>query len=103
MAEVVGSGSAHMRIQYCGGWGYRPKCTQVIEALDAQKPNTYTYHLVRDAGRTGNFECSVYDNAELSGDAKDVYSKQKTGQFPFASEEEWDLFMGALWDWSKNS
>ena len=98
MTEIVGSSDAQffIKIQYCGGWGYRPKCTSVIETLDSAQPNMFQYHLVRDAGKTGNFEVSIFHTADLSGHSHMIYSKKSSGKFPFADEEEWDSFMAAL-------
>ena len=96
--EVLGNTAdpaVHMRIQYCGGWGYRPKCIQVIEMIEADTPNKFQYHLMKDEGRTGNFECLVSKTADFSGETTDIFSKQKAGKFPHADEDSFAAFLEA--------
>ena len=92
--EMLGKADASvfMKIQYCGGWGYRPRCVALIEKLDGAMPNTFQYQLSRDAGRTGNFEIWVHKTEDLSDEGKFVYSKQKSGKFP-TDDAEWENFV----------
>ena len=73
--EVYGNGAHHMKIQYCGGWGYRPRAQKVIDTLENDMANTFTYHLFGDKGKTGNFEVTIFHNADLSGEGHVAWSK----------------------------
>ena len=100
MAEIVGdTGCAHhyIKIQYCGGWGYRPHCTKTIDQLNAMMPdNHFQFQLFMDQGTTGNFEITVFTTADLSDEGKPVYSKQATGKFPHASADEFEVLVNAI-------
>ena len=59
-------------------------------------PDKFLYHLIPDQGVTGNFEVFVYKQADLSDTPNQIYSKKKSGKFPFKDENEWKQFMEAL-------
>ena len=83
--EVIGTGNRHVKVQYCGGWGYRPQVTKSWERLGESNQH-FTWHLLKDQGATGNFEVTEYENADLSGEGTLVYSKQATKKFPHADD-----------------
>ena len=92
--EIVGetdTATHFVKIQYCGGWGYRPHCTKFIDQVSAalqDKDYHIQYQLVADVGITGNFEISMYQTADLSGEGKLIYSKKASGKFPHADAGE---------------
>jgi len=51
---------------------------------------------MKDAGATGNFEVLEFDNAECTGEGKQLYSKQETKKFPHADDATWESFTAAL-------
>ena len=67
-----------------------------MEALDAQRPNEFTYHLARDPGMTGNFEVTLHNSADCSDQGTKLHSKKATGKFPMNDESSWDAFTGQL-------
>ena len=97
--EVLGTGNRHMRVQYCGGWGYRP---QVVKAWDRLGENNqhFTWHLLKDQGTTGNFEVLEFDNAECSGDGTAIFSKQEKKKFPHSDDDTWNEFVASLKIWA---
>ena len=104
--EVLGSSDApyHMKVQYWGGWGYRPRVNMLMSKLDAELPDHFQFHLAEDTGITGNFELFVYDNAGLNGAGTPVYSKKQSHKFPFDNNNEWGKFTSGLkqimkWIW----
>ena len=53
--------------------------------------------MVKDTGRTGNFEWYYYKTADVSGDSGElVYSKKDTDKFPLTDGEEWFDFVENL-------
>ena len=93
--EVLGNKTdpaVHMKIQYWGGWGYRSKCTQVIDMIENEVPNKFQYHLQKDTTITGNFEVSIYKAADLSDQPTEVFSKKKEGKFPHVDEDTFTAF-----------
>ena len=58
-------------------------------------PNQFQYHLQRDPGATGNFEVTIFKNADLSDAGTAIYSKKASGMFPFATDDEWNKFLEA--------
>ena len=80
--EVLGNATdakVFVKIQYCGGWGYRPRCVKFIEEMGN---DALQYKLLRDPGRTGNFEVTVYKTEDLSDEGVVIYQKSKTSKFP---------------------
>ena len=98
--EIVGDtdcASHFIKIQYCGGWGYRPQCTKTIDQMMAMMPdNHFQFQLFMDPGRTGNFEITVFTKADLSDEGKPVYSKQASGKFPHADATEFETLVNAI-------
>ncbi len=60
--EILGNHEANnvIKIQYCGGWGYGPHATAFVEKVDKVLPGKFIYHYYKDAGKTGNFEVTVF-------------------------------------------
>ena len=76
--EVLGNTTdpaLHMKIDYCGVWGYRPKCTEVIELLEKDLQKKFQFHLEAGTVKSGKFEISVYKNGDLSDEPTVVHSK----------------------------
>ena len=85
----TGEPSCFMKIQYCGGWGYRPHCITLKNKLDELMPdNKIQFQLAADPGVTGNFECTLFNDPGLTDGETAVFSKQAKGCFPFQKEEE---------------
>jgi len=57
-----------MRIDYCGGWGYRPKAIAAIEEIEKQLPGEFTYYLMRDNAATGRLEVTIWANQTAMGE-----------------------------------
>ena len=72
-----------------------------MDKLNAEMPNMFTFHLVRDPGMTGNFEVSVHKNADLSDAAEKCFSKKQQGKFPFADNATWNEFMERVASYAK--
>ena len=65
-----------------------------IEEIEKNIPGEVTYHIYKDAGRTGRFEITLYKgvtNAE--GDGELIHSKASAGGFPSA---DWGTFLEML-------
>ena len=52
-------------------------------------PGHFQYHLFKDPTITGNFEVTIHNSADLSGEGAQCHSKQATKNFPSA---DWDNF-----------
>ena len=68
----------------------------MIDMLENDMANTFTYHLFGDKGVTGNFEITLFHNADLSGDSHAVWSKKALGAFPYDDGEKWEQFVAAI-------
>jgi len=68
----------HLKIQYCGGWNYRPYVDRLRAELDKDEwfSTAIQYHLFKDDGMTGNFEVNAYTKYDLSDEPKLIFSKQ---------------------------
>jgi len=67
--EVITKGSKHaMRIDYCGGWGYRPKAMDAIGKIEQEFPGEFTYYLMRDNGATGRLEVTIWKDSTAMGE-----------------------------------
>ena len=76
-----------IKIQYCGGWGYKPHADAFVEKIEALMPGVFKYHYYADAGKTGNFEVTVFFNSQTENDKGEfIYSKQATKTFPAESD-----------------
>jgi selT/selW/selH-like putative selenoprotein len=58
-----------IKVQYCGGWGYKPYFDRLAVALDDEFPGELTIIPIKDRGVTGNFE--VFLNGNL------IHSKKR--------------------------
>ena len=102
LPEILGNKTdpkKYMKIQYCGGWGYRPRCDPVMEALNAKFPNQLQYILVGDPGLTGNFEVTLHDDAACSGEGEMIHSKQASKKFPDANMDTFVAFVEGELEW----
>ena len=103
LPEILGNTTnpkKYMKIQYCGGWGYRPHCDPVMEELNKKFPDQLQYQLYGDKGVTGNFEVSVHEDAACSGDGEMVHSKQASKKFPDSNMDTFlALVEGELENW----
>ena len=74
------NGKYEMRIQYCGGWGYKKNATAVQREVEKMHPQIFEYVLTKDSGVTGNLEITLckkgasVDNQSASGSL--VHSKR---------------------------
>ena len=86
--------SVYLRVQYCGGWGYRPR-VMALKALVDKKDyaGKITYYLYKDPGTTGNLEVTAFETADMAGDGMQIYSKKASGKFP---HDDADTFFGML-------
>ena len=50
------NGKYEMKIQYCGGWGYKKNALAVQREVEKMHPQIFEYVLVKDTGVTGNLE-----------------------------------------------
>ena len=62
-------------INYCGGWGYRPKARYIQEAVENKFPESFEIELLADDGMTGRLEVNVFIGDESEGHL--VHSKAK--------------------------
>ena len=63
--EIVGNiinPKVHLKIQYCGGWNYKPYADRLKAELDKDEwfSTAIQYHLFKDEGVTGNFEVHAF-------------------------------------------
>ena len=99
--ETIGNATdpkVTLHIQYCGGWGYRPRVTALQDAL---KDETICYKLMKDDGMTGNFEVHAFKGQSdcPDGDKAMIYSKKASGKFP---HDDLETFKGMLDDFCNN-
>ena len=98
MPEFVGEMDAptmYVKIQYCGGWGYRPHVNAFIAKIKEElKDNKIQYQLIMDVGTTGNFEIHKYGTIDLTDEAVLIWSKQEKGGFPMKD----DAAMSGIYD-----
>ena len=80
-----GDGAKHaMRIDYCGGWGYRPKAVEAIAKIEEQMPGHFVYYLMRDNGATGRLEVTIFPNTTEMGETgagEFIHSKATSKQY----------------------
>ena len=62
--ETLGNvqGKYELRIQYCGGWGYKNQALATQREVEKMHPSVFKYVLVKDSGITGNFEITIGKN-----------------------------------------
>ena len=51
-----------MKIEFCGGWGFRRKADAMINAIESHHKDKFRYLVTKDAETTGRFEVTVYKN-----------------------------------------
>lgn len=68
-------GVVHIRVEYCGQWGYEPRYKKLQQAVAVEFPEAEVSGFV---GRKGSFELEI--NGEL------VFSKLETGGFPMEKD-----------------
>ena len=64
--EVLGNRKAEhvIKIEFCGGWGYRNFATDVIGKIEQKYPDKFQYNLYRDRKNTGRLEFRLYLNTK---------------------------------------
>ncbi len=68
--EILGNKDANnvIKIQYCGGWGYKPKANAFVQKVENVLPGKFIYHYYMDVGSTGNFEVTVFFGTNTEND-----------------------------------
>ena len=98
---VLGNKEAHnvIKIQYCGGWGYKPHADAFVAKIEKVLPGKFIYHYYADPGKTGNFEVTVWFGSQTeNGEGVFIYSKQATKAFPAETDPLFEtLHNGAKW------
>ena len=105
LPEILGNKTnpkKYLKIQYCGGWGYRPHCNPVMDALNEKFPDQLQYILQSDKGVTGNFEITLHDNAACAGEGEMVHSKQASKKFPDANMDVFVSLVEGELEWLPN-
>ena len=95
--EVLGNPEATnlMKIEYCGGWGYRKYAVGLIAEIEKTfGANHFIYNLHMDEGVTGRFEVTVFHGSKTeNGSGKLIHSKKASGTYVHA---DYPSFFGAL-------
>ncbi len=81
-AEIItkGENAPHiMKIEYCGGWGYRKYAVGAIAEIEKVLPGQFIYHLYMDQARSGRLEVTIYKNGGSEGEL--VFSKASSGKY----------------------
>ena len=83
--EVLGNAEASnlIKIEYCGGWGYRKYAVGLIAELEKVfGAGQFIYHLHMDEGVTGRLEVTVFPGSKTETDhGKLVHSKKASGTY----------------------
>ena len=83
-------GAPHtIKMEYCGGWGYKKKALAFQKDVETQAPNKFAFKLLEDKGQTGRFEVTIFrSKTDLDSLSNGMlwYSKKQTGKFPFADD-----------------
>ena len=71
------NGKYEMKIQYCGGWGYKKHALAIQREVEKMHPQIFEYVLLKDTGVTGNLEVTI-SNREGGSDqtGETVHSKR---------------------------
>ena len=80
--EVFGNKDAQnvLKIQYCGGWGYRRYAVDIVSKVDTNLgEGQFKYDLYRDPGVTGRLEVTLITASHPEG--KLIHSKSQTKQY----------------------
>ena len=95
--EVLGNpeGKTLVKIEYCGGWGYRKYAVALIEEIEKVfGAGQFIYHLHMDEGVTGRLEVTVFPGSKTETDhGKLVHSKKASGAYIHA---DYPAFFAAL-------
>ena len=96
--EILGNkwgASNLMKIEYCGGWGYRKYAVALIEEIEKVfGAGQFIYHLHLDEGVTGRLEVTVFPGSKTETDhGKLVHSKKASGAYIHA---DYPAFFAAL-------
>ena len=96
--EILGNkwgASNLMKIEYCGGWGYRKYAVALIEETEKVfGAGQFIYHLHRDEGVTGRLEVTVFPGSKTETDhGKVIHSKKASGTYVHA---DYPAFFAAL-------
>ena len=84
-----------MKIEYCGGWGYRRHVVALVAKIEElYGAGQFIYHFHMDQGVTGRFEVTVFPGSKTeNGAGKVVHSKKASGTYVHA---DYPGFMAAL-------
>ena len=98
---VLGNKEANnlIKIQYCGGWGYRQNADFFVEKIEKVLPGKFKYHYYADPGKTGNFEVTVWFGSQSEdGEGLFIFSKHVNKFFPNKTNPLFEtLRNGAKW------
>ena len=92
-----------IKIEYCGGWGFRRKVDAAIGAIEHHHKDQFRYILYKDEGTTGRFEWTVYkdSNDDTGNNGVLIHSRLRTKTFVHEDYESFlDLVsesIGKLW------
>ena len=65
-----------IKMEYCGSWGYKPKCVKAIEKITEKFGDIFTFMLYMDEGTSGRLEITAYFNQKNDqGDGEMIFSK----------------------------
>ena len=56
----------------------------------------FTFHLFSDGIETGNMEWLEFSDKTLTGEGREIFSRQKSGKWPNEDEETWNSFVESL-------
>ena len=77
---VKGANAPHfIKIEYCGGWGYRKYAIGAIEEIEKVLPGQFHYEIIADPQRSGRLEVTVYRGG--AGEGELVHSKASSGKY----------------------
>ena len=86
--EVLGNPDASnlIKIEYCGGWGYRKYAVALIEEVEKHiGAGHFAYNLHMDDGVTGRLEVTVFPGSKTENDhGKLIHSKKASGVYVHA-------------------
>jgi selT/selW/selH-like putative selenoprotein len=95
--EILGNKDANniMKIEYCGGWGYRRLAVEIINKVEELfGAGQFAYHLYMDPGVTGRLEVTVFPGSKAeTGSGVLIHSKKASGKYVSA---DWNGFFANL-------
>ena len=92
-----------MKIQYCGGWGYKKHALAIQREVEKMHPQIFEYVLLKDSGVTGNLEVTINNKEGASGGetqtGEQVHSKRNGQGY---AHSDWENFHVRLESAMKN-